>query len=61
MVLRTGALLLALLLVLPGFAQAGGDPGEVASNFTCFDTSGNTRELYEFWGQVIVLNFSAGW
>jgi len=35
--------------------------GEVFPNFTTYDQFGNEVELYDFYGYVILLDFSAGW
>lgn len=35
--------------------------GEVFPNFTTLDQFGNEVELYQFYGMVILLDFSAGW
>lgn len=35
--------------------------GEVFPNFTTYDQFGNEIELYDFYGYVILLDFSAGW
>jgi hypothetical protein len=58
---RLVAVAAALALLLPAGALAGGGVGEEATDFVCFDETGATRNLHEFWGQIIVLNFAAGW
>ena len=55
------ALATVLILLLPAAAMAGGDVGEVATDFTCFDQNGVTHSLYDSWGHIILLNFGAFW
>ena len=55
-------LLVALVLVLlPVGAIAGGNVGDVATDFTLWDETGTYHSLYDYWGQIIVLNFGALW
>ena len=35
--------------------------GEVFPNYSAPDRYGNTVELYQFYGEIVVLDFSAGW
>ena len=37
------------------------DDGGVMKNFTIIDQFGNEVELHQFYGQVVLLDFSAGW
>lgn len=39
----------------------GWDIGDRFKNFTATDQNGNSVELYQFWGNVVLLDFSAGW
>ena len=42
-------------------AELGTEQGERASNFTVTDKDGNTVNLYDYMGYVIVVNTGAGW
>ena len=55
------ALSVVLALLLPVAVMAGGDVGEVATDFTCFDQNGDSHSLYDSWGHIILLNFGAFW
>ena len=53
--------MLLLSMVLPALALAGGDVGDVATDFQCFDSRGEYHNLYDYWGEIILLNFFAEW
>ena len=55
------ALLAVLLLLTPGWALAINELGDIATDFTLLDEDGVEHSLYDFWGKVILLNFSAMW
>ena len=41
--------------------ECGYNEGQQACNFTMVDQNGDDVELYQFWGQVIVLDVFAEW
>ena len=41
--------------------QCGSNQGEQICNFTMVDQNGDNVELYQFWGQVIVIDVFAEW
>ncbi len=49
--------LLVLLVLAPAAALAGPQPGEAAPNFSIPDTAWVNRQLTEFRGRVVLLNF----
>ncbi len=55
----TASLLFLLVTMLP--LQAEYAVGETPPDFTCDDTYGNSWNLYEQRGKVVLLNFGATW
>jgi cytochrome oxidase Cu insertion factor (SCO1/SenC/PrrC family) len=47
--------------MLAGAASAAYVVGDVPSDFTCTDWDGNTWNLYEQRGKVVLINFGATW
>ena len=51
----------AVLVLIPSMALATYDIGDVVNDFTLLDVDGNSVSLYDFEGDVILLNFFATW
>ena len=47
--------------VIQDSGECGYNEGQQACNFTMIDQNGDNVELYQFWGQVIVLDVFAEW
>ncbi len=57
--LRCGILL--ALLLMPSVAPAFYEPGDTIADFTLLDVHGESHSLYDYMGDIIVLNFFTTW
>lgn len=57
----TSLLVILALATAPGAARASSHVGDVMADFTLLDTTGAPVSLYQFAGDVIVVNFFATW
>jgi len=53
--------LLCLILILPSISFGQYVVGNTVSNFTLNDIDGNQVSLYDYHGQVVLLNFYTTW
>jgi len=55
------SILFCLFLILPTISFGQYVVGNTVSNFTLNDVDGNPHTLYDYMGQVVILNFYATW
>ena len=53
--------LLCLILIIPTLSFGQYVVGNTVSDFTLSDVDGNTHNLYDYMGEVVLLNFFATW
>jgi cytochrome oxidase Cu insertion factor (SCO1/SenC/PrrC family) len=55
------SLLLCLILIIPTVSFGQYVVGNTVSNFTLNDVEGNSCSLYDYMGEVVLLNFYTTW
>ena len=53
--------LLCLILILPSVSFGQYSVGDTAANFTLYDVDGIQHNLYDYMGEVVLLNFYTTW